>query len=115
LSFSFNFCLTVLLHEVCRAPAELAFAVALIVVFVMNFFALRYYIYGSSDGRAAKQFAVYAGSALGFRASEYVAFLVLHCALQLDYRLAVVAVTVGMACAKFFYYRGVFEQRPATQ
>jgi putative flippase GtrA len=114
LSFAVNLGLTMFLHEICRAPEELAFAVALLVVFLMNFFAMRHYIYDGRGGRAARQFTIYTGSAVGFRASEYLAFLMVHSWLGFDYRWAVVAITVGMACAKFFYYRIVFERRAET-
>ena len=94
--------------------AWILFAAALLVVFLMNFFAMRHYIYNGRGGRAARQFTIYAGSAVGFRASEYLAFLIVHSWLGFDYRWAVVAITVGMACAKFFYYRIVFERRAET-
>lgn len=109
LSFAVNIGLTVFLHEVCCVPEELAFAIALIVVFLMNFVAMRHYIYAGNGGHAGKQFIMYAGSALVFRGSEYLTFLILHSWLRLDYRLAVIGVAVGFACAKFFYYRLVFE------
>ena len=109
LSLFVNVGLTISLHELCYLPEELAFAMALVVVFTMNFFLLRYYVYDGIGRQAERQFIIYAGSALAFRGTEYVAFLVLHSWLRLDYRLAVVGIAVGSACAKFFYYRFVFE------
>jgi putative flippase GtrA len=110
LSFAVNIGVTVFLHEHCGATEELAFATALVVVFLMNLFTMRYYIYNGRSGCSATQFTVYLGSAIVFRGSEYIVFLVLHTWLQFDYRLVAVAVTPFSAVLKFFYYRLVFER-----
>ena len=109
LSFVVNVGLTIVLHEVCVLPEELAYAVALVVVFLMNFFAMRHYIYNGTRGTVGRQFAVYTGSAIGFRLSEYVVFLVLHTWLLGDYRMVVIGIATVAASAKFLYYRFVFE------
>ncbi len=109
LSLAVNIGLTMFLHEVCYAPEELAFAVALIIVFLMNFVAMRHYIYDGRSGQAGRQFIIYTGSALAFRGTEYFAFLTLHSWLRFDYRFVIIVVAAFSACAKFFYYRFVFE------
>ncbi len=109
ISFAANVGLTVLLHEVCQAPEEMAFGVALVVVFLVNFFAMRHYIYEGKAGHAVGQFAVYTGSAISFRVTEYLSFLLLHSWLRFDYRLVLVTITSSSAVVKFCYYRLVFE------
>ncbi len=111
LNFVVNIGLTIFLHEVCALPEEIAFAVALIVVFCMNFVAMRHYIYQGRNGPLGGQFATYTMSAIGFRGTEYLAFLALHSWLGFDYRVVVVGVTLVAAGVKFFCYRFVFEGR----
>ncbi len=114
LSFVVNLGVTIVLHEVCGAPEEMAFAIALITVFFMNFFAMRHYIYSGTKGSLGQQFVVYAGSALGFRGLEYVAFIVVHSWLGLDYRVTVIGIIATAAVIKFLYYRLVFERGMRT-
>jgi len=118
LSFVVNIGLTIFLHEVCAVPEEIAFAVAIVVVFLMNFTAMRHYIYKGSSGPLGGQFATFAVSSIGFRGTEYLGFLVLHSWLGFDYRVVVVGVTGVSAGVKFLYYKFVFERflrRPVRQ
>lgn len=111
LSFAVNLGLTIVLHEVLRVPEEAAVACALVVVFLMNFVAMRSYIYRASRGALWRQFLAYSGSALLFRLVEYGAFLAGHTWLRWDYRLVVFLVTLVAAVVKFLYYRVLFERR----
>jgi len=113
-SFAVNLGLTVFVHEVWGAGEEAAFAIALLVVFVINFFALRYYIYEGQQGRLWTQFWTYTGSAIGFRLSEYCPFLLLHSCLRIEYRVVVAGVMLSSFAVKFFYYRYVFERASWT-
>ncbi len=118
LSFAVNLGLTVFLHEVLGVAEEAAVACALVVVFVMNFVAMRVYIYHARHTALWQQFLAYSGSALAFRAVEYTAFLVGHTWLRGDYRLVVALITVIAAVIKFVYYRVLFErhaERPHKQ
>ena len=112
-SFAVMFGSTVALHEWCGLPEEASFAIALVVVFVMNFMIMRYYVYSGRAGNVKRQFALYVVSAIGFRTFEYLAFLGLLYSLDADYRLIVIAVTLVAAFVKFIYYRFLFE-RPAA-
>ena len=109
-SFLINFGLTLGLHEIGGFSEEIAFATAVMVVFSINFFALRYYIYGENSGEFLRQFLVYSSSALTFRAVEYGGFLVCHTWLGGDYRLVVIGLTVLSSVVKFFYYRMFFDR-----
>ncbi len=115
LSFVINIGLTILLHEVWHAPEEMAFAVALAVVHLVNFVTLRFYVYDGQATRAAKQFMIYSGSAIGFRGAEYVAFLVLHSWLRFDYRVVMTGIIMASATLKFFWYWFVFEHLPYSR
>ena len=114
LSFVLNIGLTMLLHEVWHASEELAFAIALVVVYLVNFVALRYYVYGSKGAHARKQFIIYSGSAIGFRGTEYIAFLVFHSLLQFNYRAVVIGILIASFSLKYFWHRLVFENRSSS-
>jgi putative flippase GtrA len=106
--FGLNIAVTVSLHEGLGAPEELAFAVALAAVFVFSFLTSRYLIFaGASHGDPRRQLLKFALSNAGFRAAEYVGFLVLHTMLRLPYLLAIVAVLGFSFLTKFFTYSTV--------
>ena len=105
-SFATNAGLTVLLHEVLGVPTELAFLAGMATVMAINFVAGRR-IFEARDGDARTQLARFVASAIGFRAAEYVAFLVIHTWLGADYRLAVCGVLLVSFLAKFFFFRAV--------
>jgi len=110
-SFVTNFGLTVALHEWGQVPEEAAFAIALAVVFVMNFLFMRWYVYETKAGAIWQQFGLYVCSAVVFRATEYGAFLLWHTWYGSDYRLAVLGISVISSGVKFFYYRLLFGWR----
>lgn len=97
--------MTALLHEVLRASEELAYAVTLATVFVVNFFVSRHYIYDASGGSPVRQFTGFLFSSASFRLLEYASFLLLHSWLGLYYLAAVVVVQVTSFLGKFGFYR----------
>ncbi len=105
-SFTLNLGLSALLHEVVRAPEELAFAVALVVVFAVNFLACRYLIFDAAGGNLYRQLVAFALSSLVFRGLEYVAFLLLHSVAGVHYLVAIAAVLGISMIGKFLFYRG---------
>jgi putative flippase GtrA len=109
-----SFGLTILLHELLGTSEELAYAVALVVVFLTSFAFLRWYIYGRRTGPIVAQFCWYSLSALGFRGSEYLTFLVLHTWLDTPYILAMLVIQGASFVAKFLYYGAVVFRRPRT-
>jgi len=109
LSFLVNFGITVIGHEILGVPAEVAFALALITVFVMNFYMLRYYVYQGIDEPAVRQFIKYAGSAVSFRGFEYLFFLMFYTWFGYEYKLVLVSVLLISSIIKFLWYRYLFE------
>ena len=106
--FVLNIAITVSLHEWLGAPEELAFAVALVVVFIFSFLTSRYLIFaGAAHGDPGKQLLRFAVSSAGFRVSEYFGFLVLHTLLGLPYLLSIIAVLGLSFLTKFFTYSAV--------
>jgi putative flippase GtrA len=106
--FVLNLVITVLLHELLGVPEELAFAVALAVVFVFSFLTSRYLIFSdAAHGDPKKQLLKFAVFSAGFRVSEYLGFLVLHTLLRLPYLPSIVAVLGVSFLTKFFTYSTV--------
>ena len=114
-SFVLNVGSTIFLHEVAGVSEELAFAVALTLVFCTNFFIMRNYVYEGASGSLRRQFVIYALSAASFRSTEYLAFLLLHTWRGFDYRLVVIGVLSTSTLVKFFYYRFAFERLGQSQ
>lgn len=104
LSFAVNLGLTVFLHEVVRAPAEAAYAAALVVVFVMNFMISRHMVFRAASGDPVRQGVVFLVSALSFRGVEYLLFLLLHTVLGVWYVAAVIGISVPMTLVKFVFH-----------
>ena len=95
-------------HEWLGAPEELAFAVALAVVFFVSFIASRYLIFeGAARGDARRQLGRFGFWNVGFRLAEYTGFLVFHTLLGLPYLLTIVAVLGVSFLTKFFTYSTV--------
>jgi putative flippase GtrA len=106
-SFVTNLALTALLHEVLGLPEEAAFAISLVVVFVMNFLACRYVVFDGRGGDARRQLLHYGMASLGFRGGEWCAFLVVHTWLRTPYLVAIVVILGCSFLIKFVFYRHV--------
>jgi len=104
-SFVINFGLTFSLHEFLALPEELAFAIGLITMLVINFVGFRYYVFKASAETAPQQMMRFFLTALGFRSSEYLTFMLVHTIMGVDYRVAVVGILALSTIAKFFCYR----------
>lgn len=115
-SFLVVYSLTVGLHEYGGLSEQASFYIGLAVVFVQNFVAMRYYVYGRSDRPLIPQFLVYSGSALMFRGIESLTFSILTWQHVLDYRIVTILVLGCSSILKFVYYHVVFKSRaPARQ
>lgn len=114
-SFVVNLGLTIGLHEGFGVATEIAYAVALVAVFLMNFAFFRYYVFVQEEPLPIRaQFVAYTGSAVGFRLSEYAGFLVMHTLLGVHYVIAIVLVQGAAFVAKYFFYgKLVFRGRNA--
>jgi len=114
IGFVVNFGLTALLHEVAQLSAELAFAIALVVVFFGNFLSCRYLVFDDTAGDFKRQLLHYALASFGFRFAQWVSFLALHTWLGLPYLLAVAIVLASWFLIKFSFYRA-FVFRPVAR
>ena len=106
-AFGLNLSMTVGLHELLGSSEELAFAIALLTVFIFSFFACRYYIFFEARGSIRRQLTLFAASSLGFRCAEYLGFLLLHSMLGVAYVAAVVIILGLSFVTKFVFYRTV--------
>ncbi|MCK5849855.1 MAG: GtrA family protein [Kiritimatiellae bacterium] len=104
LSFVVNVGTTVLLHERLKASAELAYAVALILVFVMNFLISRYIVFRAASGDATRQGLLFFVSSLSFRGVEYLLFLLIHTILDVWYVAAIICISIPMTLVKFVFH-----------
>ena len=107
LSYTINVGLTTLLHEALGIAPEFAFAVGMASVTVLNFCAFRYVIFDASDGDPRRQFVRFIGSALLFRVTDYLLFIVVHTIAGVQYFVAINAILVVSFFAKFFFFRSV--------
>ncbi len=103
LSLGVNLGVTVLLHEVLHASEELSYAIALIVVFTMNFMLSRHVVFRSTSGDSIRQATLFGISTLSFRGLEYVLFLLLHTVMDLWYVGVIVGVSIPMTLVKFLF------------
>lgn len=108
IGFSLNIATTVSLHEVLGVREEFAFAVALVAVFLLSFFASRYLIFeGAARGDPKRQLGKFVFWNGGFRMAEYTGFLILHTILGMPYLLTIVAVLGASFLTKFVTYSNV--------
>ena len=120
-SFLTNVGLTVLLKEKVGLIPEAALAIAMVVVFCINFLACRYVVFDARAQDFRRQLLLFAMASGGFRGAEYAAFVVCHRLLGIHYVAALVGILVLSLMAKFvFYQRVIFpgvvvDARPATR
>lgn len=102
LSFVVNIGGTAFLHEVVGLPEEVAFAIALVVLLTMNYYLLGKYVYRAEGGQKSHQMKRYLLAAMGFRAVEYVLFLLLFHLTPLHYLVVIWTNAVVMTILKYF-------------
>ncbi len=107
ISFAGNLGLTVLLHEIVGLSAYLAVPIALITMTLFNFFTIRHVVFTDAAGGIVKQFTGFVASIAGFRAAEYVGFVLLHGVFIVDYLPACAAILAASAVCKFLFLRRV--------
>ena len=104
---------TVLVREGAGLSANVAFAMALGVVFTFQFFANAFFVFDSGADR--NTFLRYAGSALVFRLMDYLLFLGLQGLVAPYYVAAALAILITNL-VKFLVYRNlVFTGRPVER
>jgi putative flippase GtrA len=104
-SFGLSLGVTALLHEVLGCSAELAFAVALVTVFVTNFLACRYFVFPAAGADARRQLGLFTLFSALFRGAEYLLFLLVHTLIGVHYIVAIVGIKGAIVAAKFVSYR----------
>ena len=100
-----NLGLTIGLHEGFAVDPAVAYAIALVTVFLMNFVFFRYYVFIQSEPLPiGSQFMAYTASAIGFRVVEYLSFVLLHTLLGVHYVVTIILVQGLSFVVKFFFY-----------
>ncbi len=113
-SASFTVLVPVILHEIFNVRQEIAVAISLASIFIINFFLMRLFVF-NSDGARRKQAVSYAITAILFRSGEYLYFLLLFNYFGIHYVVALATVLVSVTVIKFMTYRFfVFGTAPVT-
>ena len=103
-AFALNLGITVTGHEIVGLPADLAFAIALVTVFFVNFYGFRRFVYRKC-GPARRQMLRFLIALIPLRAIEFAAFVALHQLAGIDYVVATILVLATSAIAKFITFR----------
>ena len=106
-SFFANLGLTILCKEILGFSAPGAFAAALGVVLIANFFALRYLVFDIRHVPIGGQARSFGLLTMGFRVGEWIVFSLIHFSSGVDYRVLVVLVLFVSSLIKFLTYRRV--------
>lgn len=93
-----------LLREGLGIAETVAVGISLCVVFLLNFFTTRIFVF-RSKGDSRGEMARFALMSLAFRGTEYAAFLVLNVVFGVQYLLALASVLCVSFCAKFVAQR----------
>ena len=104
-SFLANLGITVACTELLELSPPQSFGVALVVVQLWNFLAIRHLIFTTGDMPLEVQARRYIYLALSFRVAEWLAFKGLHAMGGADYRFLVVSVLALSSLVKFVAYR----------
>lgn len=99
------------LHEGLSVPPSIAVAIGLGTAFLVNFATAKHYVF-KRKGFAKAQFGRFTLVSFLFRLGEYLAFLVLHSVIGIEYMIANFSVLLASFALKFFVYKGfVFAHR----
>lgn len=100
-SFIGTLAVTYVATEWLGAQEEFSFAIAVVVMFFVNFFYLRYVVFLSTHTKWLPQMRNFLAASVGFRVAEYLAFLILLNAFHVHYMLSVVCVLGVSFLVKF--------------
>jgi putative flippase GtrA len=104
ISFTTNLGITAGLHELAGVSPDVAFAVGLATVFVLNFAVMRWWVFPDSGLSIGRQLAGFALTSVGFRASEFLVFLLLRHVAGTYYLLAAAGTLCVSMLVKYFVY-----------
>ena len=93
-----------LLHERFAVRPDIAVACGLAAAFVMNFFMARLFVFRRKSS-VTQQLRRFALVSFTFRCGEYLAFLIFHSLLGVQYMIANASVLFLSFCLKFFVYK----------
>ena len=114
-SFCLNIGLTILFHEIFIFSEEVSFAFSLSIVFIVNFFTVKFIVF-KSDGIAYRQFFLFLATSIFSRIGEYILFLCLFFLLDINYIIAIILTLTSSIILKFFIYKNfIFMKRDATK
>lgn len=105
---------SIALKELAGFSPEQAFAIALITVFVLNFYLLRYFVFYGRNQKISKQVMKYTIFAICFRGTEYIGFLIIFKLIVFDYKLAILIILVVSLVMKFIFYNWLFDSQKNT-
>lgn len=109
-SYTLGLGLSALFREGLRFTEEHAVALTLTILFLINFWLSRRFVF-RADGSATKQFALFAATSFGMRAGEYGMFYIFLQFLHLHYLAALTAALLISNALKFFLYRTLVFRR----
>lgn len=105
LSFFLVVGLTAGFHELAGFGEESAYLSALVIAFCTNFLGARYYVYQATHAPIGGQLLRFLGSSIGFRAAEFVSFVLLHSVVGIQYLLVVGAIMIVSFVLKYLFFR----------
>jgi putative flippase GtrA len=104
LSFTTNLGVTAGLHELAGLSPASSFAIGLATVFVLNFAAMRWWVFPESGLGVARQLAGFATMSVIFRSSEFLVFLLLRHVGDTYYLFAAGGALCLSMVVKYFVY-----------
>jgi putative flippase GtrA len=104
LSFTTNLGVTAGLHELAGFSPDSSFAIGLATVFVINFAAMRWWVFPESGLGVARQLAGFAMMSAIFRSSEFLVFLLLRHVGDAYYLFAAGGALCLSMVVKYFVY-----------
>lgn len=111
LSAGLSLLLPLFFHELLKLPEEMAVALALLIVFAVNYFVIRRFVFQSSGPAKSEVFKFLLATG-AFRICEYLAFLVALNFTDLNYMKILILVLIASFMLKFIVHRTfVFSNR----
>lgn len=109
-SFSLSLFLSFLFSEYFMMREELAVAFTLVIIFVINFFSIRLFVF-KSRGSPKRQLIAFLISSIVFRGLDYLLFLIAFKSFNLNYLLALASALVTTFVLKYLYQRLLFKNQ----
>jgi putative flippase GtrA len=106
ISYGLGIGLSAFFREVLGLHEEVSVAFTLVILFVVNFWLVRRFVFRSL-GHKVNQFVRFVSMSLTMRGAEYVMFLGFLRVMHHHYLLALTLAMVLSACGKFLLYRNV--------